>query len=137
MRTARENILWDILASSCDPFLFPNLLKMKNMDHEGYLLVEVVKSGESLVHPSGWVTPEASTCCRKSRLSPYPQSSKASRKYMFPMSRPVARHFKNHRVSKSEVTDVAIRPESRFPRTPKCLLSKKAIGVLDCVLVHF
>ena len=56
---------------------------------------------------------------------------------MFPMSRHVARHFKNHRVSKSEVTDVAIRPDSRFPRTPKYLLSKKAIGVLDCVLVHF
>ena len=43
------------------PFSFPNLLKMKNMDHEVYLLVEVVKSDESLVHPSGWVTPEAST----------------------------------------------------------------------------
>ena len=98
MHTARGNILWDILASFFDPILFPQLARNENMDHDGYLLVAVVKSGESLVHPSGWVTPEASTCRRESRLSPYPKSSKAIRKYMFPMSRPVARHFKNQGV---------------------------------------
>jgi hypothetical protein len=94
MRTARGNILWDFIGLVLRSLsLSPTCSKMKNMDHEGYLPVEVVESGESLVHPSGWVTSEVSACRRESRMNPYRQSSKASREYLFPMPRHVTLHF--------------------------------------------